>query len=374
MSAEVWSVVPPKTIDSREAYMKGEGFILFTDVGEQLLDYLSRQPVEQLTQQSKYNYMGHAGRQSGLHAANMGLLGVINTFMDQIPNRGHDQDPIDSQLKERPYSNKRCEFYGINDVERRRAAKHTYDVGLDDLDLPWHFSAALANATVNSFVSGGWIKQEEAAALTIGDWADVIGSGWFASLTHSFALTGFGVVKSYGKETKHFNPQSLGLLLNAASEKYGVYPEEEAPILVVSEKEEPNEGQVYLTASVHPEYKKVLRIMRQYSAHLNYRVEDNKSIGCPVARKSAMLPWDYANSMPRAQKLQELGCLSIGESVNEKGEVLATQEYTEIDRTLGFIADQLRAYDGTYGTPQLDGDRRLTHAYLPPTGILCRAA
>ncbi len=354
---------PPakQATDGRAAYMKCPGFILFTHVGDTLLDYMGEEAGLPFAEK---NYSTLLDDSRGLFNSNVGLSLIIAKQMNQVPHRGHDSE-IGKKL-----SNQRCHFYGLTEDEKAEAAKHTYDFGLDDLEFPWHFSAGLATAAIHSFTGLGMISKDEAANLSISDWANIIDSNWFSELTHDLALTGFGVYRSFGKELADYKYGALMAYVEEACHRYTLI-QPEMNILKAYEKEDPEKSLFYLATRLDPAYKPLLRTIRQKSSHLNPKIR-GKSIGCPVARTAAILPADYETSMPRAQRLIELGHLSVSETGNGDGTVLATQEESVIDRTLGFIAKQLREYDREYGTPILT-DTRVKHARLPVSKVLIRA-
>jgi hypothetical protein len=319
----------------RQAYMKGPGFVLFNDVTEQLLGRLAEQPLPPAEDYFDVFRLSKIPGQGieGLYDPMVSLYAVSFLLTEQVPNR------TNTRLHDR------LSLFPMTHEERLEVEKHTHNFGTDDLDLPWVLSPAIAAATVHAFVRSGKLPETVAQNLSLDDWADMISSGWFGELMNVMALTGFGVYQKFGRYVTDYQPGAFEHALKEPLKKYGEPSVSDDIGAFETQVVEAGVGLADLKAVLSPPYAAALKSMRGKSLH---SVADfqGKSIGCTVAREAAMLPPDHPEIMPRAGKLQEMGRLTIADKPGPNGMVLATQEESAIDRTLIFIAGQLRAYEG----------------------------
>ncbi len=244
------------------------------------------------------------------------------------------------------------------------AGKSIFERGFADTDFPWHFSAGLASAIVEDFVENGKITADQADNLTLGDWANIIGSGWFSELAHSMAFTANGTWNSYGKYKPSYSKNALKQELDARF----ALKKSQGKTKLFDIHEEPHEGFIYLTASLDLDVRAKLRATMHSSVN-------QKSTGCPVARRTTRIPVEMAENDSHVKSLIDLGVMSVKRVTGD--EALLEQEFTAIDRTLIFFAEQLDRYESFHGNPiitqsQALHKRNVIHEFRPPTHALRR--
>jgi hypothetical protein len=345
---------PTSTTHPRTEYLHLKGLGLFTDVNIQILDDIAHKPIERLDDHDIYPYTLSTETAPGLNNSNLALYHVLNKFTKQVPYRTGRSKAFDDQ-------------YGISQQDKQSTTRiGLLESGFGDMTFSWQFAGGLANATVQSFVEDGKITPEQAAQLTLSDWANVIGSGWFAALAHSFAFTDTNVLKQFGGKANDFADSAFKKYLAGSLGQEVLDPE--FKLFMVEERLEPQDNTMYLAASIHPRLKGILRARLRNSPG---------SIGCPVARKSIVDSAEAAQSDPHIQKLIGLVRMTVASVDDNTEAAVYKQEYTAIDRTLIFIGHQLDSYIALYGTPVLDQDTeskdvKLTHQSLSPINILQR--
>ncbi|HVX48310.1 MAG TPA: hypothetical protein VHA05_03075 [Candidatus Saccharimonadales bacterium] len=251
--------------------------------------------------------------------------------------------------------------------------KEIFSGGFSDREFTWHFAGAMAGAAVNRFAQDKKISENEAGELTLGDWADVIGSMWFSKLMHQLAFTRNGLYRRFGQDANDYLWNSFEEHLEREG---GIDIPAGKKGLIVRERAEPLEGFMYLTAELDPEIREKLRaLMRQSRRSSGGR----GSTGCPVARRSTRMAAEHFVSDLHAETLVKNGILSVRSRSEET--VHVEQEATAIDRTLELIAWQLDEYDRLYGTPRIalspttdarDARAQLVHEHRPKTDALKR--
>lgn len=250
--------------------------------------------------------------------------------------------------------------YGVNKDDLALVRQFSQGFVIADLGFTWHFAPGVANTVVETFEKEGYISPEERQGLTLTDWSNVIGSAWFGKLMHSLAFTANGLYREYGTRAEHYYESEAFRTdfiktLNLNSED---------PLFEVSKQIEPKEGRTYLTASPSPQFQKAL----------SARMRAANSSGCPVARYATSLPPGVVETNPHVQRLLKNGTMyTVPERSNDE-KILLRQDHSAIDHALITLADQLQAYDGTYGTPAirpglLQGTT-LTHRYREATNVL----
>ncbi len=251
----------------------------------------------------------------------------------------------------------------------------TFDGGLADLEFTWSFAGFAANALAVQFVNDGHITREQLETVTFSDWADMIGSEWFASLMHDCALTTNGVYLSIGEYSyDYLDPDTASrTLLNNAMTKYipnlgevppeyPLTPDSNIPSMFktsIERVESVGEEQAseYLVGRLSPYFREILRRAMHH--------DSLSSVGCPVARKHSTLTQEQVAEDQHLASLVDAGYMvSTGES--QRG-IRFNQERTPIDTALSVLAERLATYDRLYGTPRID--HGLQHDKQPPSFV-----
>jgi hypothetical protein len=345
-------------VSPRVGFARREGFLLYTDVNSQLINAMSEESIPGEVSYSHgllISIEKWQNTQNPVSEASVALHAVVNQMAVRSPALNMPSD----------------EFYkafGVREQSDSEAArsKGMFQGGFGDRQFPWHFSAALANGAVQSFVVDGHLTNRQASRLTLTDWANLMADERFSRLAHAFAFTANGVYQNFGQAVEDYRQGSLREKL------YNVFPSvslERKPFLTGYQLD-PADGNWYLAARMHPSLRSGLRKKMQ---------DSNNSTGCPVARRSARVPASFPRTNPHLARLAKAGILSVTPEVDGR-RVQVEQEQTAIDRTLQLIAGRLALYDQQYGTPVfrrhpndpniLFGTR---HARRKPTQALWRA-
>lgn len=311
--------------------MTHEGFSLYTNSGNRIMDHLSILPVKKL--QDHTNEYLDAGHTPELAPTEIALLGLQHSLrkplMKTDANRGRFLRHVG----------------GVTMKQFRQAGTYSEQAsGFADLDFTWHFAPAVASNFVRQARVEGHLTDRQVEELTLGDYANIIGAGWFSSLLHDMALTRNGVYAGYGQMSHDYRPTRK---LEVYLKQQGV--EANHAIFDISQKYEPEDGYTYLTASLAAPYKKSLRKARRIDG-------DTKQMmtrGCPVARHNITLPEDSVRDDPHTRELTNSGALLASDKHVREGSVHLTQQYSAIDRALALLADKIDSYEQMYGTPGL---------------------
>lgn len=342
---------PAERQAKRLEYSKTEGFALFTDMNSRILNDL-----DGFTPAKTEFDMGY------LHEYDTALPGLaLFATMQEI---GAPLKAISESSEITRRKNVEAK-YGLGEQEFKKAEPYVYQDGLEDLYFPWAFSAVLANTVVQDFVQKKWIRQAEYEALSLGDWANVIGSGWFGDLSRSMSYTSLGTYNSIGDTIRGY--KQGGFLEGLSKQDHDF--DNVRGMFDIAEKVEPFEdNRSYLTASLTKGFKKILRERMG-------RTMGGATKGCPVARHKAVLPTEIAVENPNVRALIDRRVLSTDQDIDQcpAETVVVRQDETAIDRTLIHIASKLDAYNDRYGTPvyRREGDFfKPHHEFLAPTGAL----
>jgi hypothetical protein len=341
--------------DQRANFMRTDGFLLYTDVQERVLAELENQPFEPVpTEVSSFSFDTAVTHDNPAGAS-------LYVVMDQLKNQVCAHMPYARE----PDSTER---YGITKEDIVTSQPFTFENGLEGLTFPWHFSAGVANAVVETFDRESKLSSEARENLTLTDWADIIDRPWYGQLIRSLAFTRNGVHGDFGKQPRDYRPWSFQRRLLDMTPYW--QREKLKPVFDTAEETDPQNGATYMKASLSEGARTTLRrLMREPMSGLS-------SAGCPVARLAVTMSTEAVETNPHAQQLLSDGLLHVERADGEK--VTLRQEDTAIDRTLAFFATQLRAYDQQYGTPHLgairrDGSRRMVqvrHEVLAATDPL----
>lgn len=335
------TTLSPLSPKPRMDFMAGHGFVMYSDVSDRLIRYLTPQSIEKVNARERQlrSLYGQAG--NGDFAA---FYMVCNSLSDMIP-RSDQYDIRGSDMHQ---------VGGLTEADAEVVAHHTFGHGLDDRKFPWHFAGGLAATVAYSFVEAGKIEKEDLQRLTLSDWAGMISAKWFSRLSHNFARTGNGLLQSFGDSSSDYTPSALVKKLRSGAEAWPdkAYPEPDAdePLLIVGEGSDATAGITQWTAHISEPYREMLRNYRK-----NYRndIAQGGSVGCPVARRFAQLPEEFVEADAHMERLQRIGLMTVHSADSEDGHALVGQSETAIDRSLAFIGWQLSQYDEAHGTPRI---------------------
>ena len=327
--------------DKKEKYMKRTGYLLYSDIGHQFLEEVETILPTKATRirDSSFDHI-IPPTQLNIAAAAVALSKNVVKFSRLSNER--------DQRLSRMYRK-----YHITSDEQIKIPSNAFNQGLDDLDFTFHFAPAVAVDVVDAFLDAGIITQEEYDQLTLGDIANMVGSGWFSDLMHDMALTRNGVYGGYGKEASHYQSGRLETLLEETCD----VPRTQR-LFSISEQSD-DDGFTYVTAALARPVRRKLRGEMSLRS-MGGQTED--SVGCPVARRAGSVAVELAQGK-RAQSLVDRSYMHIGEPT-ESGNVRLHQDYTAIDHALDVTATLLDRYDSLYGTPVTGGNPWLSGAVL----------
>lgn len=255
--------------------------------------------------------------------------------------------------------------YGITDEDNARFSGVMAGQGLSDPDFSWHFAPALANSVTLQMVQDGEINVEQQQGLTLHDWANIIGSGWFSALIHRMAYTRFGTYGQFGTRHQHYQAYGLEKYLREVTNDPKHF---RTDLFNFSEAYEPEDGYTYKVATLSDNCKASLQSRMK-------KDDDTRATGCPAARHNFSLDVDTIDNDRHVQALVDRGQLAIKGTANALGHRQASLELSAIDHALAAQADLLDRYAYNYGTPHLyfDDDEyrvRVRHHHVPPTNAL----
>jgi hypothetical protein len=324
--------------EDRAQHQTTECFALYTDVAKQM--FAEVYPTQLTPINDAYKVYGHFDRSTSTdYPAEASLYIMSRHLIQLLPRRDSDANEFDKR-------------YGVTEHDIDHANKFdTFQAGFGDPDFPWHFAPAVAAAVAHEFEAVGALTPEQHREMTLTDWANIIGSGWFSDLIHSLAYTSNGVYGAFGNEVSNFRPGALLEFIN------GRVPAIDKLFDVEVATEEAT-GEQYLIAKATKALKVGLRSLIR---------DKSNSVGCPVARLGSRLPEVLVDRDQHVLKLIKLGELSIGEDADPTDdEIRVTQEETAIDDSLTVFADLIDRYERQFGQPKVvvdDGEARVGHDY-----------
>lgn len=315
----------------RKDYMRGAGFLLASDVGHQFFDDMLRMrasKAQEITRQT-----------ISIPTPDVALHGVSRVFWKKIG------DDIGEGYK-RFFSRE----YGVTD-EDYRSNLFYFKKGLGDQEFTWHFAPTIASELVTTFHRDGLIDDEQRNQLTLGDWADMIGSGWFSNVIHNLALTDNGSYGGYGWDVSNYGRLgSLATRVGFTKEAFETsYLYDSATDLT------------FATGS----------LTNAFTRFLRNKMQKSDSPGCPVARHAGTLSTVLIKQNQHAQNMIRRGDLELGAMSEDGKKTRFRQEYTPIDRSLDVLAALIDRYEAAFGTPVFDEEsRKFVHKRLPKTNAL----
>jgi len=257
--------------------------------------------------------------------------------------------------------------FAISDHDKEIAHKAFQgEDGLSDINFTWYFAPLIASNVVDAFVEQGNITAEQHSELTLPDWANLIGSGWFGRLINDMAYTQFGTYINTGVYHSNYRQGSFSALQTSIFDEAF---SRASDLFETDETFDPADGHTYITASLTPTYRAVLR------SAMNADPPSGKqaaSTGCPVARH--VFSEDLEN--PHFRRLLASHNLVKIQPATQDGVPRYYQEYSAIDIALATLARKLDRYAHNYGTPVVsvkrNGKMKVKHQHLPASKVLCR--
>jgi hypothetical protein len=337
--------------ESRQDYHRTAGFALYNDVNDHMLHDIAGLPDRGPISQATASY--HIPPYSGPHIDNP--AGASLYLATQ-----HIVTPVETMVKDPGFYSR----YGVSGRDRRAIEEFdTHAIikhGFDVLHFPWLIGAAVANACVDEFVEQNVITRSQKNAMNLHDWANVIGSGWFARLSHSMALGKNDTYRGFSMSVNHY---AAGSLKEHFRQDGVIGPEDE--VFSYEPQAEPEEGMVY--ATVKPSKAVIAGLRRQMR-----NAGPGDSGGCPVARNVVWLPTAALKADPHVKNLLKSGGLEIRQYNPEGTHVQVAQDMSAIEKTLALMAMQLDNYADLHGTPEVSpfGDGELTHRRTPAIDAL----
>lgn len=372
----------------RLEHSRGDGFTLFTDVNNQLMERLGQQmlPARISVDDVHHQFTTHPSEadvaasfevdvppvtlpfdELNVSSSSAALFFVSRQLTNQLLDITHSDEA------ERTSESFHKQF-GITDIDKRKARSYYFDHGFDDTEFAWHFAPALANAVVGEMITAGIISEAQQERFTLGDWANIIGSGWFSSLIHEMTTEKFGAYGIFGKNLADYGKDEFLDMLEIQATTHQYPPVSTVgPAFQFEIVEE--SGLTYVTAKLSE------RLARELHAGMDDGLqsrtqERGKTHGCPAARYAGSLSVDAVMNDLHLQSLVAREEMALSPS-NRPDRVRFQQEYTTIDRSLMTLAARLDGYDRAYGTPFITHTEHKTaveHRYVPPTDVLCASS
>ncbi|RYX78967.1 hypothetical protein EON76_04630 [bacterium] len=325
-----------KGLSPKSTYMKSEGYLFYSDIGHKFSE-----EIETLLP-TKAKRISGINLDNKLPPTQLNIAAAAVTIFHDVVKRARLTEMKEDRLV-RMYRK-----YHVSTEERDRIPMNIYNKGFDDLEFTFHFAPAVAVNVVDVFLDSGAITQEEYDQLTLGDIADMVGSGWFSDLMHDMALTRNGVYGGYGKEASDYQKLHLESRLADSIE----VPHSVQSLFTISEQSA-SDGFTYKIATLNKTFRRCLRDEMSQS-DIKGRTQD--SVGCPVARRAGTVAIELAQGK-RAKSLVDRSYMHTGE-LTRSGKQRVHQEYTAIDHALDVTANLLDRYDELYGTPNTGGSPR----------------
>jgi hypothetical protein len=305
----------------KHQYMCSEGFALSTDFGHQVFDDACSFPVQRIDQLEEIDFSKNGHEPSAL-----ALWMVADTMTDRLKELVDYRNP--STLKK----------YGVTHHDRGRQNLFTFEYGLADIDFTWQFGPAVARTVVDEATAAGHVTPYEQQQMTLRDYGDILRVSWFRDIMHDLALARNGI---WGKFGSFPGDYKKGMLLSRIKEVSSPFS---ASHLFEFSEQQDVDGQSHIVAQVSSELRKALR----------QSMQNQGTIGCPVARRAGAVPKELLASNPHMQHLIKSGNLSISYVNTASGRVRYTQEETPIDKALRVLGDKLEEYHDRFGTPFLE--------------------
>ena len=326
-----------KGLSPKSTYMKSEGYLLYSDIG-----HIFSEEIETLIP-TKARQIRGINLDKKLPPTQLNIAAAAVTIFNDVAKHARPSEMTEHERLARIYRK-----YHVSSEERDRIPMNIYNKGFDDLEFTFHFAPAIAVNVVDAFLDSDAITQEEYDQLTLGDIADMVGSGWFSDLMHDMALTRNGLYGGYGKEASDYQEDYLKIRLADGVD----VPRSGQSLFVVDERSD-SDGFTYKIATLNKTFRRSLR-EEMSQPDTNGRVQD--SIGCPVARRAGTVAIELAQGK-RAKSLVDRSYMHTGE-LTRSGKQRVYQEYTAIDHALDVTASLLDRYDELYGTPNTGGSPR----------------
>lgn len=337
----------------RDEWMRSYGAAYFTYVQHKLLDEADNGTLEPATRlpigaliydegvQGPYEIVQEAPSAVSLYTAAYAISKLIPSLTG---NAGRE----------------RLRGYGISpEVHEANASKATAG-GFVNVDFTHLMAPAVANEVTDLFVRSGKLDADRKNAFDLHDWAEIIGSGWFARLINAMAYAGFDAYNSYGSNVQSLQTGHQGGLMYHLKQGGALPADFDGEFFEVKEEVERkafdlsgqvvHEERAYTTATIAKAGRMALRV----------HMQQTKSSGCPAAHHRIRLPSDVAYGTPFISALIKEGKLAELPDSPKNGISTFHQEESTIDRSLAHIASRLDQYQDEHGMPVVTLSDRTT--------------
>lgn len=332
-------VSPPNPENPRIHWTTHEGFILYTDTQNELMQRAATRNVEALSTEDLRYGAFHASHVStaDIAARNKGgvsLFATLFKFRWLMPQLAHESNGWETFFNN----------YGITDQDKRESRPFTQNHGFANIEFPLVFSGGIANDLTEQWIREGHMTRSQKEASRLRDWAEMISSPWFGDIVFDMAITGIGVYGPYPGSIEDYGREDTceGLSYRMRERKV-LPPDFRGSLFTTSVTMHPETQKPELRATLTNEFRLALRRMRAAN-----------SAGCPVARLVVNMPQQDALQNPHVQRLLQEGIFTE-EPGRSPGDIRLRQDTSAIHRTLVHVANHLRAYDAEHGTPRLYG-------------------
>lgn len=333
-------------------YKQHEGAAVFTYINNTILDYVAEQPILRI---GKHESVPNDDSMKTIIPSDFALY-AVGRKLNHPFHRFNDINVIE-------------EFCDLDDATLRRMRHNTSDSsGVADLDFTGHFAPGVAANIVGAFVQEGIISDAQHRAFTLTDYANIINTGWFSTIMHTFARAENGVYARFGSGAHDYKTNAL------RSRIIGILPRDpktsNTPLFSYAEEAEPEDGYSYYSASVTPHFVRSLRKQLRRGGAI-------RTLGCPVARHNVTLDDTLAEeSRPVQELIQSNDLQPSGKQLREESDRTHYElPYSTIDNALILLGQRLVTYDKIYGTPRphtsrLTGKRVWQHKQEQPVDVL----
>ncbi len=247
--------------------------------------------------------------------------------------------------------------------------EYLFRKGTGDQEFTWQFASYIAVQVAYRLEKDGLLAEADVAQLTLGDWADMIGSEWFGSLLHDMAIAAPGTYRELGSSSTDYIYSATDMPTpHREQEVWGKLPDKLfETAIATAHTSELEEASPTPTAMLTPAFRQALRQsvrLEGYSRDGEQVINgDLTSMGCPMVRHGFEIEARYR---PSFEELAKRGLVAI---IEKRGKTFAVQVLSPIDRYLQLFAQLLTDIDRVHGTPTLQEDGSVTYAQYPKTNI-----
>lgn len=334
-------------------YKLHEGAAVFTYINNSILEYVAQQSITAL---GKWESVPNDHSMQDITPSALALYAVGK----------HLNRPFRAVNANLTAVKEHC---ALDDQTLRGMRNNTSDTcGLADLDFTGHFAPGVAANIVSFFVQEGIITSEQQRVFTLTDYANLINTGWFSTIMHTFARTSNGVFGRFGNDAYHYKQDALRRHLDDHLSRKHM---PKTSLFTYAEKTDPDDGYAYHTANITPA---VVQLLRK-----QLRRGVIRTLGCPVARHNVTLDDQLVEeSIPAQQLLESQALVPSGKELRDGSDRTHYElPYSTIDNALILLGQRLIAYDNIYGTPyphtsRFSGKRMWRHKKQVAVDVLRR--